>query len=76
MTTEEIISALDTVNGAQFTIGRAPTPYHGAYVHSAYQACLLATYPLSVVAFIDAGLPLNAIAEAVRVGVLRVEGAT
>ena len=72
MSASSIVIALDNLYLARFRCGRTPNQYHGTYVHDAFRICESHAYSVGIEAFVTAGLPLNAIAEAVRVNVLRV----
>jgi len=68
VTSDEIVTALDALHAARFVAGRNPTGNDGVHVHAAFKVCKLLTFPVYAGDFIGEGLPLNAIAEAVRVG--------
>jgi len=66
-----IIAAIDTLQATQFRCGRKPTGNDGTYVHDAYDTLrnnpnCLGTIEL----FVEHNVPLVAVAEAVRIGVL------
>ena len=69
---EAIVIALDNLHIARFRCGRVPNQYHGQYIHQAFAICECSAYPVDIGAFFAQGLPLNSIAEAVRVGVIEV----
>ena len=70
--TSRAVRALDRLHRATFKCGRLPTDNDGVYLHEAFEACSKFTYAVDLYAFSARGLPLNAIAEAVRAGVLEV----
>lgn len=72
MSASSVVVALDNLHLTRFKCGRAPNQYHGTYVHDAFRICESYAYAIGIEPFVSAGLPLNAIAEAVRVNVLRV----
>lgn len=68
-----IIEALQAVDRARFRCGRVPCVMDGTYVHEAFRICERSAYPVAIEMFTVCGLPIDAIAEAVRIGVLAVE---
>lgn len=68
---DRIIAAIDTLQATQFRMGRRPRGTDGIYVHDAYN--VLHNNPTrlgTIELFIENDVPLVAVAEAVRVGVL------
>ena len=66
----DIMSALDLLNDVRFKRGRAPTGNDGMYIHDVWNRC---ERHVQTVAALGDAVPLNAIAEAVRLGVLVAE---
>lgn len=66
-----VIDAIDTLQATQFRCGRQPVGTDGTYVHSAYMTLVKNPNRLGTIElFIENDVPLVAVAEAVRVGVL------
>lgn len=66
------VRALDRLHRARFKCGRAPTGNDGVHVRDAYDVCKLRLHPVDIGEFVARGILLNAVAEAIRVGVLEV----
>ena len=67
----KIIAAIDTLQATQFRCGRKPTGNDGTYVHDAYNTLRdNPNYLGTIELFVEHGVPLVAVAEAVRIGVL------
>lgn len=68
-----IIAAIDTLQATQFRRGRVPTGDDGTYVHDAHNTLRdNPNYLGTIELFVEHGVPLVAVAEAVRIGVLNV----
>ncbi len=66
-----IIAAIDALQATQFRCGRKPNGDDGTYVHDAYNTLRdNPNYLGTIDLFVEHGVPLVAVAEAVRIGVL------